>query len=130
MAAHPRPTTIRDLQNFLGVINFYRKFVRGAAAILKPLSDILKGSPNCRAAVEWTPPRVAAFKAAKAALQRAASLAYPQQDAQLVLMVDASATHVGAALQQRTEAAWQRNANSPPKNHNASPHLIYSGINS
>ena len=109
IAAHPRPTTIRDLQNFLGVINFYRKFVRGAAALLKPLSDILQGSPKPRMAVRWMPARMAAFKAAKAAQQKATNLTYPQQDAEMALMVDASADHVGAALQQRTgtAAAWQ-----------------------
>ena len=33
IAAHPCPTNIKELQNFLGVINFYRKFVPGAEAM-------------------------------------------------------------------------------------------------
>jgi transposase InsO family protein len=109
IAAHPRPKTVKDLQNFLGVINFYRKFVRGAAVILKPLSDLLQGSPRPKTAVHWTPERAAAFKAAKAALQKSTNLAYPEMGAEMSLMVDASADHVGAALQQRTRtaAAWQ-----------------------
>ena len=89
--------------------------MKGAAAILKPLSDILKGSPMPRTAVQWTPQRLAAFKVAKANIQQATNLAYPQQDAELALMVDASATHLGAALQQRTQlaAAWQPLGSSP-----------------
>jgi hypothetical protein len=42
---------------------------------------------------------VAAFKAARSALEAAALLAHPQQDQELALMVDASADHVSAALQ-------------------------------
>ncbi len=109
IAAYPRPVTVKDLQNFLGVINFYRKFVPGAAEMLRPLTDALKGSPAARAAVEWTPERRAAFQAARAALGKATNLAFPRQDAEIALMTDASSTHVGAALQQRDgpAAAWQ-----------------------
>jgi hypothetical protein len=51
----------------------------------------------------------AAFQAAKAAVCKTVSLAHPSASAMLALMVDASAEHVGASLQQRTAvtAAWQ-----------------------
>jgi cleavage and polyadenylation specificity factor subunit 1 len=39
--AHPQPRTIRDVQGYLGLFNFYRRFVPAAAAIIKPLTDIL-----------------------------------------------------------------------------------------
>jgi len=109
IAAHPRPNNIKELQNFLGVINFYRKFVPGAAAMLRPLTDALRGSPRPKTAVEWTAERRTAFKAARAALGKATNLAYPRLGADMGLMVDASADHVGAALQQRTgpAAGWQ-----------------------
>jgi hypothetical protein len=48
---------------------------------------------------------VAAFEATRTALGAAALLAHPQQDQELAVMVDASADHVGAALQQRRSAA-------------------------
>jgi cleavage and polyadenylation specificity factor subunit 1 len=50
-----------------------------------------------------------AFRAAKAALVEATTLAHPSPSAELGLMVDASSTHVGAALQQRRSrtAAWE-----------------------
>jgi hypothetical protein len=109
IATNPRPRTVKDVQNFFGVINFYRKFMRGAAALLKPLSDLLQGSPRPKAVVQWAPEKTAAFKAAKAALQKATNLVYPQQGTEMALMVDASAVHVRAVLQQRTTmvAAWQ-----------------------
>jgi hypothetical protein len=50
-----------------------------------------------------------AFDTARSALGAAPLLAHPQQDQELALMVDASADHVIAALQQRSSllAAWQ-----------------------
>jgi hypothetical protein len=79
------------------------------AMILRPLTNSTRGSPKATAAVDWKPPMVAAFDAARTALGAAALLAHPQQDQELAVMVDASADHVGAALQQRRSAAadWQ-----------------------
>jgi hypothetical protein len=48
----------------------------------------------------WT-----AFQAAKDALRSATGLAFPRPQAELALMVDASAEYVGAALQQRAAPA-------------------------
>jgi hypothetical protein len=43
---YPTPTTVKQLQHFLGLINFYRRFLLHAAAILRPLTDSLKGNPK------------------------------------------------------------------------------------
>ncbi len=106
---HLRPTTVKELQGFLGTINFYLRFVPSAARILKPLTDVLRGSPGPTTALEWSEDMEAAFAAAKAALCKTVSLAHPSPTAELALMVDASAEHVGASLQQRTAAGgpWQ-----------------------
>jgi RNase H-like domain found in reverse transcriptase/Reverse transcriptase (RNA-dependent DNA polymerase) len=97
----PRPSTVQELQAFLGLFNFYRRFVPAAAAILRPLTDALSGSPSGTAAVPWSAASMAAFEAARAALADTALLDHPAADSQLSLVTDASATHVGAALQQR-----------------------------
>jgi hypothetical protein len=44
----PAPHTIKDLQAFLGLFNFYRKFVKGAAAIIRPLTDALRGGKRVK----------------------------------------------------------------------------------
>ncbi len=51
---HPAAMTMKELQGFLGIINFYRRFVPAAARILKPLTDQLKGSPKPAPAILWT----------------------------------------------------------------------------
>ena len=102
---HPEPTTVKELQGFLGVVNFYRRFVPAAARILKPLTDQLQGSPKPTAAVTWTDAMQSAFKEAKAALTKSVCLLHPTPGAEISIMVDASAEHIGAALQQRSHPA-------------------------
>ncbi len=102
---YPRPTDMRSLQFFLGLVNFYRRFVPAAAKILRPLTDALRGSGKSR--LSWTTGMEAAFLKAKQAVCRAASLAHPDPAALLSLAVDASDSHVGGVLQQLTANSLQ-----------------------
>jgi len=106
---HPRPGTVKELQGFLGTVNFYRRFVAGAARILKPLTDALRGGPPPSSSVSWDDAMERAFLAAKAALAAATQLAHPCPSSQLSLAVDASVDHVGAVLQQRAllSSSWR-----------------------
>ncbi len=47
----PPPQDIKQLQRFLGMVNFYRRFLPKCAPILKPLTDLLKGE-----AKRWSGP--------------------------------------------------------------------------
>ena len=100
----PPPKSVADLQRFLGLINFYRRFLPAIAGVLRPLTDALIGSPKT---LVWTPSLDAAFSAAKAALSAATPLVHPSPSAEISLAVDASASHVGAVLQQRIRGSWQ-----------------------
>ena len=42
----PVPKNINDIQTFLGLANFYRRFIRNFSRIAAPLSGMLKGSPE------------------------------------------------------------------------------------
>jgi hypothetical protein len=105
----PPPTTVKETNQFFGLINFSRRFLPGLAATLKLLTDALQGSKKGGDAVPWTTDKEAVFTAAKRALAAATRLAHPHQAAVISLAMDASATHVGACLQQRPPgtAAWQ-----------------------
>jgi hypothetical protein len=39
----PPPQDIKQLQRFLGMVNFYRRFLPNCAQVLKPLTDLLRG---------------------------------------------------------------------------------------
>jgi hypothetical protein len=47
----PPPQDIKQLQRFLGMVNFYRRFLPNCAQVLKPLTDLLKGGAKT---LQWT----------------------------------------------------------------------------
>jgi len=86
------------------MVNFYRRFLPGAAGTLRPLTAALAGNPK---ALSWSPEMETAFAAAKEALVAAVPLSHPLPGAVLALAADASDTHVGAVLQQQVGQHWQ-----------------------
>ena len=100
----PPPTDVKQLQRFLGMINFYRRFLPGVAGTLQPLTDLLKGSPKSLA---WPTSAATAFEAAKVALANATNLSHPAPNATISLVTDASDSHVGGVLQQYENGGWR-----------------------
>jgi hypothetical protein len=100
----PPPSDLKQLQRFLGLINFYRRFLPGIAGTLQPLTDLLRGNPKT---LVWSESAAAAFGAAKAALTAATSLVHPLPGAVISLATDASDTHIGAVLQQLSAGSWK-----------------------
>ena len=100
----PQPQTLKDLQRFLGLINFYRRFLPAAAAMLRPLTDALAGKPK---KLIWNSQMSTAFQQAKATLSQATLLAHPQPHAAIAVATDASDSHIGSVLQQWHHGAWQ-----------------------
>ena len=93
----PQQATVQQLQTYLGMLNFYRHFIKGAACVLKPLTDALRESQWTK--LDWTAEMLVAFNTSRALLSNITQLAHTHPTAELVLAVDASSTHVGAVLQ-------------------------------
>lgn len=101
IAKYPRPENITQLRRFLGMINFYRKCLPRAAAVQRPLNQLLHGAKrNDKTPIVWNEETIRAFEKTKESLKEAAQLAHPAEGATLVLSCDASDIAVGAALQQ------------------------------
>ena len=98
ISVFPPPSDKPALQRFLGMVNFYRKFLQGAARVLAPLTDALKGPGKT---LTWSPDLEAAFHHAKVL-----ELIHPHSSAPVSLAVDTSDSNVGAVLQQRVDDAW------------------------
>jgi hypothetical protein len=98
----PTPSDVKMLQKFLGMLNFWRRFLPGIARVLKPLTDATSGKGK----LLWTSEMQIAFDHAKALLVSAVPLQHPHPHATLSLATDASDTHVGAVLQQKTDGCW------------------------
>ena len=101
----PRPNTARQLRTFLGMMNFYHRFIPGAASTLSPLHRLANQRPSS-AALHWSEEDSRAFEDAKAHLADAATLAHPLEHAQLALFTDASNIGIGACLQQWQNGKW------------------------
>ena len=97
----PEPATVKDMQVFLGMVNFYRRFVPKAACMLLPLTICLRGGLPPNSGLSWTPEMTRAFQEAKSALTSATWLQHPHPETRVALHADASASHVGAVLQQQ-----------------------------
>ncbi|BHF68050.1 hypothetical protein SprV_0301108000 [Sparganum proliferum] len=93
----PAPTSKRQVQRFLGVVNFYRRFLPNCADTILPLTNLLSGSKRT---FELTPAALTSFEQVKALLADATLLTHYHADAPISLMVDASNVAVGAVLQQ------------------------------
>ena len=122
----PQPGTVGQLMSYLGMINFYRRLIKGAAGVLKPLTDPLCGASCKGARIEWSPPMLTTFEGSKQQMVQATHLAHPGKKARLALSVDASGTHVGATLQQEMSQGSQqppgffcRKLNTPEQKYSA-----------
>ncbi|KAG7301804.1 hypothetical protein JYU34_014833 [Plutella xylostella] len=105
---YPPPRNIKELRRFLGMMNFYRRFIKEAAAIQGPLNSLLAG-PNTKGSqpITMTPELQTTFDECKVSLSQAALLAHPDMKAELAIQTDASDVAIGAVLQQRNESGWQ-----------------------
>ena len=88
------------------MINYYKRFLSGAASILKLLTDGTRGAGGCQTSLCWDQGMQQAFTASKVALAQAAELIQPNPTAEISLAVDASDHHVGGVLQQGTGSTW------------------------
>nr|VZH92197.1 unnamed protein product [Spirometra erinaceieuropaei] len=93
----PPPTSKRQLQRFLGMVNFYRRFLPNCADLMLPLTNLLSGP---KGPLELRGHALTAFERLKTSLADATLLTHPAPEAPLSLMVDASTVAVGAVLQQ------------------------------
>ena len=106
IASFPRPRTLKSLQEFLGMVNFYNRFLPHAAQLMRPLYNALRGRKPADL-LDWPTEMTAAFDAAKTALANAALLAHPSPAAPVALTTDASDYAVGAVCEQWVGGAWQ-----------------------
>lgn len=96
-----KPETTDQLSKFLGMVNFYHRFIPKAAEILHPLYHALdKGNGRLSKPIDWNEERNAAFTNVKDALARATLLVHPRTGVPISLTVDASDVALGGVLEQ------------------------------
>uniref|UniRef100_A0AAV2JU37 Integrase catalytic domain-containing protein n=1 Tax=Knipowitschia caucasica TaxID=637954 RepID=A0AAV2JU37_KNICA len=105
----PGPNTVKPLQEFLGMVNFYNRHLPRGAHLMRWLYEALrdKGPTD---SVDWSAEMTGAFEATKAALANTTLLAHPSLTAPVALTTDASDYAVGAVCEQWVRGAWQPSA--------------------
>ena len=98
----PVPTDKKALHQFVGLINYYHRFVPHCADILQPLHQVLSAD-----SFSWDQHAQKAFEQAQQTSSEAVMLVHPQPYAPTCVTTDASNTAIGAVLEQFIEGQWK-----------------------
>uniref|UniRef100_A0A3B3B4L9 Gypsy retrotransposon integrase-like protein 1 n=1 Tax=Oryzias melastigma TaxID=30732 RepID=A0A3B3B4L9_ORYME len=95
----PAPTNVTELKAYLGLLNYYNKFLPNLATLLAPLHELLRQNVKW----SWHRRHEEAFEKSKRLLNSADVLIHYSADKELVLSCDASPYGVGAVLSHKME---------------------------
>eukprot|EP00731_Ephydatia_muelleri_P022229 Em0014g820a len=104
MVKVPPPKNVAELKSFLGMVNYYAKFLPNLSTTISPLYTLLKKNSRW----QWTEECSQAFLAAKGMLTSSKVLAHYNPKLSLILATDASSYGVGAVLTQVSEEGTER----------------------
>lgn len=113
---YPIPCTQTEVKSYLGITNYYRKFIKDYAKIAKPLTKALKKGEKINI---HDSEYIEAFNKLKEIITNAPVLAYPDFNKQFQINTDASNVAVGAVLQQDKHliSCFSRTLNSAEQNY-------------
>lgn len=98
------PTTVKEIQSFLGFANYYRRFILNYSTICEPLNNLLRKNTK----FVWSVKVDEAFNKIKQLLISAPILIHPNQDLPFIVETDASDYGLGCVLSQaNNEGFWQ-----------------------
>lgn len=96
----PQPKTIKDVQSFLGLSGYYRRFIQNYAKIAEPLFKQLRQLKDKNYHLKWTPECTIAFETLKQKLTSAPIMSTPNFNQPFILELDACDYGLGAVLAQ------------------------------
>ena len=97
----PFPIDKKQLRSFLGLLSYYRMFVRNLSTHIAPLTDLLKKDKSNK--ISWTENLKTIFVKAKNLVCNDTILTIPKMGHNFVLQTDASQVGLGAILYQDVE---------------------------
>ena len=104
---YARPTTLKQLQSFLGLSGYYRRFIPAYAAIAHPLLQLLQGHDstvrNTKVMITWNDDAETSFQTLRTFLTTHPLLILPDLHKEFMLDTDACNYAVGAVLSQSND---------------------------
>ncbi|XP_055604681.1 uncharacterized protein LOC129752916 [Uranotaenia lowii] len=119
---YERPTTVTKLRRFLGMANYYRRFIQDFSGATAPLTDLLKTKAKT---ISWTDQAEEAFCAIKEKLISSPILVSPDFSKEFTIQTDASDVAVAGVLtqvleeQERVIAYFSHKLSTPQRNYHA-----------
>lgn len=99
----PQPQNVHAVRQFLGLVSYFRKFIRGFAELASPLTKLLKKDSKW----EWQGAQQGAFEELKSRLVTRPVLAIYDHAAETELHTDASRLGIGGVLLQRPQGSTE-----------------------
>lgn len=99
----PVPKTIRQVQSFLGLTGYFRKFIEDYSIVAKPITDLLKKDMK----FEFSQKQISSFEKLKKLLTDKPILIIFSPDRETELHTDASKIGFGAILMQKSQVDSQ-----------------------
>jgi hypothetical protein len=88
------PMSVGDIQSFLGLAGYYRRFIEGFLKISKPMIELLEKDKK----FEWTPACEVSFQELKKQLTTTPILVMPNMEKPFSIYCDASGQGLGCVL--------------------------------
>jgi hypothetical protein len=98
-----RPNIVVELQSFLGLASYYRRFIKDFSSIAHPLLEQTKGKPKPKDLIVWGGLEIVAFERLRTSLVTESVLAYPDFTKEFLIYTDASNYGAGAVLSEMHE---------------------------
>lgn len=95
----PVPKSVHDVQRFLGLANYFRRFIHAYASIARPMQKLVRKETKWNKTT-WTTECQTAFELLKKKLTEAPVLAMPDFTQPFKVIADASKEATGAILMQ------------------------------
>ncbi|CEL57200.1 Retrotransposable element Tf2 155 kDa protein type 2 OS=Schizosaccharomyces pombe (strain 972 / ATCC 24843) GN=Tf2-7 PE=4 SV=1 [Rhizoctonia solani AG-1 IB] len=95
----PTPSTVKQVQSFLGFANFVRRFVANFSQIAQPLHNLVKKEVKW----QWTDKEEGTFRELQRAIINAPVIVHADPSKPYFLETDASGAALGSVLSQRQE---------------------------
>ncbi|CAC5366945.1 unnamed protein product [Mytilus coruscus] len=98
------PKNVTELKSYLGMLNYYNRFLQDLSSKLAPLHELLQNQKEWK----WDKPQQEAFELSKTLLKSSKVLVHYDPNKEIILSCDASPYGIGAVLSHRMEDGCDR----------------------